>query len=277
MVLQSEGFSCKRTKFHTLAASNSRNRQTSWLYYYLLMPHIRVLLLQPIHWRCMCDSPRLGCAQRITPIYMCHEQAIIQWSRRVISIVACCHGVKLCTLAAQAFRSQKMVLWPGCEGRARCSLHKKNVRSVRFVVKRRGCCCNLSIGVALNVRFTTKRMCAKNNIRKFVARTSNNRVIATHYLYCYLLPQSEALRTCRSSSRMATTSCTKVTSKIACGLCSALPFSVFFSYPVRPSPSDLVRDTVGNELHVRRVGDLHMREGLLLHAELHHLYYDVPL
>jgi len=231
MVLQSEGFSCKRTKFHTLAASNSRNRQTSWLYYYLLMPHIRVLLLQPIHWRCMCDSPRLGCAQRITPIYMCHEQAIIQWSRRVISIVACCHGVKLCTLAAQAFRSQKMVLWPGCEGRARCSLHKKNVRSVRFVVKRRGCCCNLSIGVALNVRFTTKRMCAKNNIRKFVARTSNNRVIATHYLYCYLLPQSEALRTCRldfhrlSTLLLAHFSTWRHTDQVAstiakCGICA---------------------------------------------------------
>jgi len=58
----------------------------------------------------------------------------------------------------------KMVLWPGCEGRARCSLHKKkNVRTVRFVVKTRGCCCNLFAGVALNVRFTTNGMWAKNN------------------------------------------------------------------------------------------------------------------
>jgi len=30
----------------------------------------------------------------------------------------------------------KMVLWPGCEGRARCNLHKKNVRSVRFDAKK---------------------------------------------------------------------------------------------------------------------------------------------
>jgi len=59
----------------------------------------------------------------------------------------------------------KMVLWPGCEGRARVSLQKKNVRSRRFVVKRRGCCCNLSGGVALNVWFTTNGMCVKNNIR----------------------------------------------------------------------------------------------------------------
>jgi len=34
---------------------------------------------------------------------------------------------------------------------AEFSLHTKNVRSVWFVVKRRGCCCNLSGGVALIV------------------------------------------------------------------------------------------------------------------------------
>ena len=54
----------------------------------------------------------------------------------------------------------KMVLWPGCAG---CSLHKTNVRLVRFIVKRRGRCCNLSIGFALNVQFTTNGMCVKNN------------------------------------------------------------------------------------------------------------------
>ena len=32
----------------------------------------------------------------------------------------------------------------------------------------------------------------------YVARTSNNRVIAAHDLYCCLLPQCEALCTCRS-------------------------------------------------------------------------------
>jgi len=32
----------------------------------------------------------------------------------------------------------------------------------------------------------------------YVARTSNNRVIAAHELYCCLLPQCEALRSCRS-------------------------------------------------------------------------------
>jgi len=56
----------------------------------------------------------------------------------------------------------KMVLWPGCEGRAKCSLHKKNVRSVQFIVNRRGCCCNLSVSVALNVQFTMNGMWTKN-------------------------------------------------------------------------------------------------------------------
>jgi len=37
----------------------------------------------------------------------------------------------------------------------------------------------------------------------FVARTSNNRVIAVHDLYCCLLPQCEALHTCHSSFPIA--------------------------------------------------------------------------
>jgi len=37
----------------------------------------------------MCDSPWTECARRITPMYMWHEQAIMEWSRQVISIVAC--------------------------------------------------------------------------------------------------------------------------------------------------------------------------------------------
>jgi len=38
----------------------------------------------------------------------------------------------------------------------------------------------------------------------YVARTSNNRVIAAHDLYCCLLPQCEALRTYRSGFPIAT-------------------------------------------------------------------------
>ena len=46
------------------------------------------------------------------------------------------------------------------------------------------CCCNLSVGVTLNVRFTTNGMCAKNNTHIYVARTSNNRVIMISTVAC---------------------------------------------------------------------------------------------
>jgi len=68
-----------------------------------------------------------------------------------------------------------MVLWTGREGRAEFNIHTKNVRSVWFVVKRRGCCCILSGGVALIVQFTTNGMCVKNNIIIYVARASNSK------------------------------------------------------------------------------------------------------
>ena len=74
---------------------------------------------------------------------------------------------------------------------------QKNVQSVWFVEKRRGCCCNLCPGVALNAQFTTNGMCAINNII-FVARTSNNRVLLSGELSYCLLPQCGALCTCRS-------------------------------------------------------------------------------
>jgi len=40
-------------------------------------------------------------------VYTWREQTILEWSRRVNSIVACCHGAKLCTHAARVFRSQQ--------------------------------------------------------------------------------------------------------------------------------------------------------------------------
>jgi len=44
-------------------------------------------------------------------MYTWREQAIIEQLRRMISIVACCHSVKLCALTAQAFRSLEFVLF----------------------------------------------------------------------------------------------------------------------------------------------------------------------
>jgi len=47
-------------------------------------------------------------------------------------------------------------------------------------------------------------MCAKDSTHMYVARTSNNKVIMTCELYCCLLPQCEALLTCRSGFPIAT-------------------------------------------------------------------------
>jgi len=56
--------------------------------------------------RWMCNSPRTGCARRTTPIYMWREQAIIEWSRWVISIVAA--TVRSLRTCFRFFRSQQL-------------------------------------------------------------------------------------------------------------------------------------------------------------------------
>ena len=57
-----------------------------------------------LRWKC--DLPQMGCAQRATHKHMWSEQAKIEWSCQVISIIACYHSVKLCALAVRAFWSQ---------------------------------------------------------------------------------------------------------------------------------------------------------------------------
>jgi len=161
----------------------------------LVMPLLLILL------RWICDSPRTGCARWPTPIYMWCEQAIIKWLQRMISIVACCHSVKLCALAARAFQSQQngavTRMWRSCQVQP-----SQKERAV--CCKRRGCCYNLSVGIALNIWFTTNGICAKTNTHICVTRTSNNRVIVAHDLFCCLLPQCEAFCTCHSGFLITT-------------------------------------------------------------------------
>jgi len=64
-------------------------------------------------------------------------------------------------------------------------------------------CCNLLVGIVLNVRFTTNAMCAKNTTHIYVVRTSNIRVIMACDLCCCLLLQCEPFRTCRSGFPIA--------------------------------------------------------------------------
>jgi len=61
------------------------------------------------------------CAKNKIHIYMWHEQAKIEWLRRMIFIVACCHSVKLCALAARDFRSQHCKV--SLNFIVQCSLH----------------------------------------------------------------------------------------------------------------------------------------------------------
>jgi len=60
----------------------------------------------------------------------------------------------------------------------------------------RWCCAECAVHHERNVR--------EEKRRTYVARTSNNRVIAACDLYCCLLPQCEALRTCRPGFLFAT-------------------------------------------------------------------------
>jgi len=145
-----------------------------------------------------------GMCPKNNTIYRWHEQAIIEWSRCVNSIVACCHSAKLCAHAARAFRSQQNGAVTRMQGRVGFSLHTKNVRSMRFVVKRRGSCYNHSAGVALKCAVHHERDVGEEQYHIYVAWTSNNRVIAACELYCYLLPQCEALHSCNSGFPIAT-------------------------------------------------------------------------
>jgi len=87
----------------------------SVVYKKLAQPCTKYCSLSVLWW--MCDSTRMGCLWRKTP--MCREQAEIRWARGGIFIVACCHSVKLCALAAQLFQSQQSValtrMWRWCE------------------------------------------------------------------------------------------------------------------------------------------------------------------
>jgi len=144
----------------------------------------------------MCDSPRMGCAWRTTPIYMWCEQA-----RCRISIVACSHSVKLCALAARPFQSQqsgtliRMWWWWQVQSSqielAICSVHCKKVGMLLQPIN---CCCIESV---IHHERDARKEQHINKAR--LMRTSS-----LGDLYCCLLPQCEALRTWCSSFPIAT-------------------------------------------------------------------------
>ena len=66
-------------------------------------------LLQPLRWCCVdcVIHHERDVREEQHHTYMWREQAIIEWSWHVNSIVACCHSAKLCAHAARDFRSQQ--------------------------------------------------------------------------------------------------------------------------------------------------------------------------
>ena len=131
---------------------------------------------------------------------------MIEWLRRVISIVACCHSAKLCTHAARDFRSKNGAvtrMWRSW--RVQPSHKERAIGSVRckkegmLLQPLRWCWVYCVIHHWWDVREEQQYI--------YVARTSNNREIAAHDLYCCLLPQCEALLTCRSGFPIATPYC----------------------------------------------------------------------
>ena len=77
---------------------------------YFAIRRTQLVVLQPLQWCCVdcVIHHERDVGEEQHHIYMWHEQAIIEWSWHVNSIVACCHNsAKLCAYAARDFRSQQ--------------------------------------------------------------------------------------------------------------------------------------------------------------------------
>jgi len=118
----------------------------------------------------------------------------------MISIVACCHGGKLCGHTARDFQSQQngpvTRMWRSCG--VQPSHKERAIRAVRckkegmLLQPLRWCCVDCVFHHERDV------MCVKNNTIIYAARACISKRDCEHDLYCCLLPRCEALRTCRS-------------------------------------------------------------------------------
>ena len=156
----------------------------------------------------MCDSPRTVCTWRTTSIYVCRRQAEIEWAQRGISLVACCHSVKLCILAAWAFQLQQSSaltrMWSWCQvqpSQKECAIGAVHSKKEGRLLQPLGWRCAES---AIHHKWDVCKEQQHKNTEIYVTWASNNRVISSGDLYYCLLPQCEALRTCRSSFLITT-------------------------------------------------------------------------
>ena len=97
----------KTSGLHKTTFHNMPYRGRTWNF--LLCKNLTLptaVVTSPLAFRWMHGSPRMECAQRTTPIYTWREQAVTEWLRHMISNIACCHSVKLCTPATRIILSQ---------------------------------------------------------------------------------------------------------------------------------------------------------------------------
>jgi len=135
---------------------------------------------------------------------MWHEQTIIEWSRQVISIIACDHSVKFCAPSAYAFWSQQngavTGMWRSCQMQP--SQIEFAISAVRYSKERK---LLQSLGwYCAQSAIDHERDVCEEQTHIYMIRTSNNRVISLGDLYCCLLPQYEAFHTCCSSFPITT-------------------------------------------------------------------------
>jgi len=99
-------------------------------------------------------------------------------------------------------------------------------------------------GIAVNARFTTNGMCAKNNMSCKQAITEWSRQV----IYCCLLPQCEALHTCRSGFPIATKWCCDQDVKVVpgAGFAKKNVWSVWFVVKGRACCCNLSADVALN-------------------------------
>ena len=109
-------------------------------------------------------------------------------------------------------------------------------------------CCNHSVSVVLNVRFATNGMYVKNNNHIHVSQTSRNRMSTRWDVYCCLLPQCEALHTCRLGFPITTKWCFDQDVKVVPG---ATFTKRYVLSTMGVSKESISKFLIGNRFHVK--------------------------
>jgi len=162
-------------------------------------------LLQPHRWcwvKCVIYH-ELDVREEQHHTYMWREQAIIEWSWHVNSIVACFHSAKLCAHASRDFRSQQngavTRMWRSCQGQP--SHKERAIGAVRC--KKEGMLLQPLRWCWVKCVIRHERDVREEQHHTYMWREQAiNRVIMACELYCCLLPQCEALRSCRSGQHL---------------------------------------------------------------------------